>query len=306
LHHATDNVDEHGQRAAMRVAVLFHENAGEGVSGEGLRKTVASVGHDVVDLIADDADLEQAFAETVDLVVAAGGDGTVFRAANAVAERNIPIAILPLGTANNIAVSLGIEGEVPDLVARWKNARRLRFDVGIVRAGWGESRFLEGVGAGLIPAGIASMDADPAPTAEEAEAKVVAAAERYRDVLSRLQPRRWTLTLDGERLEDAFLLVEVLNIRSVGPILVLSGDADPSDGVFSVVTATEKQRGELDAFLSDRVEGRARPLSLPARRVRHVEIHGCEELHLDDQVHRGSRAETIQVDIQPAALQFLV
>jgi diacylglycerol kinase family enzyme len=289
----------------MRVAVLFHESAGDGVSGQDLRKAIASGGHDVVDLIADDADLEEAFAEAIDLVVAAGGDGTVFRAANAVADRNIPIAILPLGTANNIAVSLGTEGEIPDLVVRWKNARRIRFDVGIVRATWGESRFLEGVGAGLIPAGIASMDADPSP-ADAAEARLVRAAQRYRDLLSRLQPRRWTLTLDGQRLEDAFLLVEVLNIRSVGPTLVLSGDADPSDGVFSVVMATEDQRGELDAFLSDRVEGRVRPLSLPARRVRHVVIEGCEELHLDDQVHRGSRAETIQVHVQPAALQFLV
>jgi diacylglycerol kinase (ATP) len=290
----------------MKVAVLFHESAGDGVSGQDLRKAIASEGHEVVDLLADDADLEEAFGEAVDVIVAAGGDGTVFRAANAVADRNIPIAILPLGTANNIAVSLGIEGEIPDLIARWRKARRTRFDVGIVRAGWGESRFLEGIGAGLIPAGIASMDADPSPAAETAEARLIGAAQRYRDVLSRLQPRRWTLTLDGERLEDAFLLVEVLNIRSVGPILVLSDKADPSDGVFSVVTATEDQRGELDAFLSDRVEGRVRPLSLPARRVRHVEIEGCEELHLDDQVHRGSRAEMIKVHLEPAALQFLV
>jgi diacylglycerol kinase family enzyme len=290
----------------MRVAILFHENAGEGVSGQDLCKAIASEGHDVVDLIADDADLEGAFAEAVELVVAAGGDGTVFRAANAVADRNIPIAILPLGTANNIAVSLGLDGETANLIARWKKARRMRFDVGIVRAAWGESRFLEGVGAGLIPAGIASMDADPSPAADAAETRLVGAAQRFRDVLSRLQPRRVTLTLDGERLEDAFLLVEVLNIRSVGPILVLSADADPSDGVFSVVTATEDQRGELDAFLSDRIEGRIRPLSLPARRVRHVAIEGCEELHLDDQVHRGSRAETIEVQVKPASLQFLV
>jgi diacylglycerol kinase family enzyme len=80
----------------MKAAVLFHASAGDGVSGRDLRKAIVSEGHEVVDLIADDADLEEAFGEAVDFVVAAGGDGTVFRAANAVADRNIPIAILPL------------------------------------------------------------------------------------------------------------------------------------------------------------------------------------------------------------------
>ena len=45
------------------------------------------------------------------------------------------------------------------------------------------------------------------------------------------------------------LLVEVLNMPSIGPNLVLSNDADPADSWFSVVIATEQHRRVIDKYL---------------------------------------------------------
>ena len=63
-----------------------------------------------------DKDFKAALGENWDLVLVAGGDGTVAKVARCLVDRDIahriPIAILPVGTANNIARSLGIEGEV--------------------------------------------------------------------------------------------------------------------------------------------------------------------------------------------------
>src|SRR5262249_52965729 len=42
-------------------------------------------------------------------------------------------------------------------------------------------------------------------------------------VLSRLTPHRWSMTLDGTRIEDEFLLLEVLNMPSLGPNLYVPG-----------------------------------------------------------------------------------
>jgi diacylglycerol kinase (ATP) len=56
---------------------------------------------------ADCADLIRA-ASDVDLVVLGGGDGTLNAAAQALAERKLPFGILPLGTANDLARSLGL------------------------------------------------------------------------------------------------------------------------------------------------------------------------------------------------------
>jgi len=48
----------------------------------------------------------------VDAVVAAGGDGTVTRAIRLVLERDVPLGIVPLGTFNDLARTLGIPSEI--------------------------------------------------------------------------------------------------------------------------------------------------------------------------------------------------
>jgi diacylglycerol kinase (ATP) len=52
-----------------------------------------------------------------DLLVVAGGDGTVNEAINGLADRRLPLALLPLGTANVLAAELGLGGG-PDAIAR--------------------------------------------------------------------------------------------------------------------------------------------------------------------------------------------
>ena len=99
------------------------------------------------------------------------------------------------------------------------------------------------MGGGLIPAGIAAMGGQPGDGRDEdRRARLARAARKYRDALSGLRAYRWTLTLDGTRQDGELLVLEVLNIRSVGPNLVLSPDVDCSDGFFSVVTAGEEHR----------------------------------------------------------------
>lgn len=57
---------------------------------------------------ADCRDLIRDRADAVDLVILGGGDGTMNYAAPALVESGLPFAILPLGTANDLARSLGL------------------------------------------------------------------------------------------------------------------------------------------------------------------------------------------------------
>ncbi len=288
----------------MKVSLLYNEDAGEGVLANHLRHWLERAGHELAHLVEKDSDLDKV-AEQTDLVVAAGGDGTVWRGVRAVSGKRTPLAILPLGTANNIARSLGIEGSVPELINGWKSAVRRPLDVGIARGAWGESGFVEAVGSGLIPHGIAAMESRPEPEGEDADSKLARAVRTYRDVLSHLTPRSWRLSVDGQRIDGEFLLVEVLNIRSIGPNLVLSPEANPSDGLFDVVTAGEEHRQEIDDYLRQRIKGWEGRLSLPRRRARRVEIDGWEEMHLDDQVLSGPAFSSVSIEILPGAVQFL-
>jgi diacylglycerol kinase family enzyme len=289
----------------MKISLLFNESAGDGVSSDWLCDTMRKAGHGPIRLVEKD-EFDQVLRDSPELVVAAGGDGTVRRAAEALAGRGIPLAILPLGTANNIARSVGIDGSLAKLIDRWHDARRRPLDLGVVRGAWGEHRFVEGVGGGLIPAGIAAMQAEPEDDDEDADARVARALRRYRDVLSRLRPRRWTVTVDGSTQEDEFLILEVLNIRSVGPNLVLFPDADTSDGYLSVVSAQEEHRKELTDYLQCLIHGRACRVSLPRTLARHIKVEGWEQIHVDDRLFNSPDVGTVSIDIEAAALDVLV
>ncbi len=234
----------------MRVSLFHNHRAGDSVSHSWVKELIEAAGHEVVRVFDREAAIAELLDERTELLVAAGGDGTVSAAARLLSGRPVPLAILPLGTANNIAKSLQGDASCEELVAGWTTASRRCVDVGVVRGASGERRFLEAVGVGLVPACLVSTDEVPL-TGNDVTSSLSSALDRYREVLSTFEPRRWTLRLDGEPITGEFILAEVLNIRSVGPNIVLSEDADPSDGYFDVVTAGEEQRDELARYLHD-------------------------------------------------------
>ena len=91
--------------------------------------------------------------EHVDLVIAAGGDGTIHAVASGLIRREGALGIIPLGTMNNLARSLGIplSVEAACAIIAWGETRSI--DVGQIN----EQTFLEVAGVGfeasLFPAG---------------------------------------------------------------------------------------------------------------------------------------------------------
>ncbi|MGE5139259.1 MAG: diacylglycerol/lipid kinase family protein [Rudaea sp.] len=93
-------------------------------------------------------DLTKAFDSSADFVVAAGGDGTVAMVLRLLPDRKLPVAILPLGTANNLARSLGIAGTPQELVETWQLEHICPLDIGVAHLGGGRELFLEAFGVG--------------------------------------------------------------------------------------------------------------------------------------------------------------
>lgn len=285
----------------MNVWILCNEDAGRGLSADELRTFVERAGHTVLG-VAKQYDEQTPLPDgRIDLVVGAGGDGTVATAAGIAAKTSASLALLPLGTANNIASSLGVTASVPDLIASWSTARRVPLDLGCARAGSKQWLVVEGVGGGLVPAGIKSAQTARKTRKEMAPAAEVAAAVRaFRDALVDLEPRAWTLVLDGRQMVDEFLLIEVLNIPSIGPNLVFGPHASPSDGYFDVILARECHREELLTYLEHRAVEHDTRLALPRHRAREVVVAGCTELHIDDEYVDACELGEISIRIEPA------
>jgi diacylglycerol kinase family enzyme len=294
--------------AAVHVWILWNNEAGRSVSSDHLRRQIERAGHRVVALVDKDERRRPSAKAGVDLVVAAGGDGTVAAAAGMAAANSLPLAVLPLGTANNIARSLGLDVSLPDAIESWRHATLMPFDLGYARVGEQEHLFTEGIGGGLVPAGIAAAEAsagaDDDANRHPAD-EVVNAVQTFHDVLTELKPSPWTIVADGHTLSGEFLLVEVLNIRSIGPNLMLSPDADASDGLFDVITAGAADRGALLHYLEQRTHGRECHLTLPVHRAREIAMQSCAGLHIDDERLDACRSGDIAIRVVPGALNVL-
>ena len=81
----------------MKVSLLYNPNAGDRVPLDRIREAIAHHGHDLIRMVEKNTSLEQLLDDRPDIVVAAGGDGTVAAAARLLAHRRIPLAILPVG-----------------------------------------------------------------------------------------------------------------------------------------------------------------------------------------------------------------
>src|SRR5687768_7439178 len=95
----------------MRIWLYWNATAGDETPLEAITAQIRRAGHEVARVLRDEDAPDSVVGSKADALVAAGGDGTVARAARALAGSAMPLAILPLGTANNIATSLGINDD---------------------------------------------------------------------------------------------------------------------------------------------------------------------------------------------------
>jgi diacylglycerol kinase (ATP) len=249
-------------------------------------------------------------------VLVAGGDGTVAKVARELIDRHVPLSVLPIGTANNLARTLGFTGAAAEIVASLDGEIRRSFDVGHARGACGKRYFFEGAGGGLLPDYWRQL-----ARFVKAANKIMPASRkremaRHVTMLRRLvdgyEPVTWQLSVDGEQLTDDYLLIEAMNIRSVGPILNLAPRALSDDGCLDLVTVRERDREKFCDYLEARIEDDGVQFPFAARRFRQLRISGVKvPLHFDDKIWPKKKADLpedgeIEIVVEPGALTVLL
>ena len=252
------------------------------------------------------------FKVDTDFLIIAGGDGTVRRVAKAIMQRKrldkqYPLALLPHGTANNIACALQIDGEVGDIVKSWHSENRKRFDIGKIY-GLGDDRFfLEGFGYGVFPRLMKVMSKIEEEIGDSAEEKLKAALAVLYDVVLNYEARDCRIVVDGTEHAGRFLLVEVMNIRSIGPNLVLAPNADPGDGELEVVLIPESDREKFEAFVLSHINGNDDKFDFTTIKGKNIELYGDgKDLHIDDERLKVEKPVEIRIEMQPDMLNFII
>jgi diacylglycerol kinase family enzyme len=297
------------------VTLVHNPQAGHQHRGEAdeLVELLQQAGHRVRYQSAKEKGLKRVLEKRADLVVVAGGDGTVGKVVRRLAEleREVPLALLPAGTANNIARTLGlVERPFEELIGAWAQARRVKLDIGSAAGPWGERYFIESVGAGIF----ARLLADPASEKlKDRAAAVESGLRRLQQEAARLEPVEVFAALDGRDISGRYVLFEAVNLRYVGPNLHLVGDADPGDGHFDVVLVGEDERERLLRYLDHWQDNRERLALLPTLRGRRLEIEWTGfALHIDDKLQPKTKikpkkmAGMVEARIGHAAVELLV
>ncbi len=231
----------------MRVTLIHNATAGNADQGaETLVELLREHGHSVHYRSSKDPTLAQALTWPADLIAAAGGDGTVSKVLKQLPEDAPPVAILPLGTANNIAMSLGIRGACEDLVPGWTEGRVGRFDIGSVESSDGTRSVVEGIGIGAFAAAMRTLDDISGPT----ETQLETALKTITKAMKRKKPRSIEIEVDGKSAVLDVLFAEITNISRIGPKINLVPWAEPGDGKIEVVYALEEQREAMVEWLT--------------------------------------------------------
>lgn len=255
----------------MRALLIFNDGAGhKGVSKDSLLETLREGGIDAEWLSTKEMDALPGKLDGIELVIAAGGDGTVTKAALTLSTDDPPIAILPMGTANNIANALGIAGASAEIIASWKTAEPMALDVWQATGPWGKRRFIEGCGLGALTRMAHHMDSNDI-SGHSSDHEIAIARAALLQTLKHVKPVKATITLDEDSIEGEFLMLEMLNFGMVGPRLPLAWSADPSDGFLEIGYALQDDYNDLCRWLSAGAEPlSASPITL--RRARKVEL----------------------------------
>jgi YegS/Rv2252/BmrU family lipid kinase len=163
-----------------------------------------------------------------DLILAAGGDGTVNEVAAGMLHTRVPLAIIPGGTANVLAR----ETRIPiDMLASVRNLSHLvpaRIAIGMLRLDGKEQRpFLCMAGAGLDAEIVTQVNLDM----KAALGKLAYYVAGFSQVLRSLP--EFEVTVDGKKYEASFALIS--RVRNYGGDLEIARGASLLRNEFQVV-----------------------------------------------------------------------
>jgi diacylglycerol kinase (ATP) len=295
----------------MRVLLIHNPKAGDRKhSRKQLMASLNRWGHQTFHQSIKQRGWKKAFKKPVDLVLAAGGDGTVHETAWQLMDSGIPLAILPLGTANNLARTLGFTAPVEEIIQSLHCGKSRPFDVGVARSPRRREYFLEAAGGALF--------ADYFPAAKAREKKGASPEEELDANLSLLRElaldyraRRWKMSIDGKDFSGRYILWGAMNIRSAGPALHLAPKAKTNDGRLDFVAVREIERKAFIKHVDAHLAGRKERVPLTPRKFRELKITSAPGgTHLDGEPwpgkkkNNGKARDRIEIKVKRAALMI--
>lgn len=225
----------------MKLLVLDNISSGinDGVIFDFIRKFLED-GDEIVIRSSDGATDLRTFlldADSFDAIVVAGGDGSIASVSGMLAQTGIPVLPFPSGTANILALNLGLPSEPVALAKMMRQMKTMDFDLGQLTFPDGTKRDF----ALMAGAGYDATIMEGALTGK----KMLGSMAYFTSAVTNATPQfsKIDLIIDGEEIHSSGVGVLVVNFSKIQFDISLVHENKPRDGLFDVVIMHTK-----DAF----------------------------------------------------------
>jgi diacylglycerol kinase family enzyme len=213
-----------------------------------------------------DGAVKQALEQGFRLFVVCGGDGTISSVARILAGTKATLGIIPIGTQNNTALSLGIPSDIPSAIAILRVGRRIKIDVGMASCGGIITPFLEVCSIGLVSSLF--------PSADDIQHGNLARVGDFLATLTAYPPAEIQLYMEKKKkIQSKGHVVLVSNMPFIGLHYQVGAADSYHDGLLDVLFFAELSKLDLLAYVFQGVgEGKPEDPRIQRYHVRRVEI----------------------------------
>ena len=208
-----------------KALLLINEHSRKGKeNAELVRQQLETLGlelvRDSVEKCEDLPNVVRKHQHQVDLVIVGGGDGTLNAIADSIVETKLPLGIIPLGTANDLARTLQIPLNISEACKVIANGDPYAIDLGWVNG----KHFFNVASMGLSVKITENLSKD-----RKRRWGVLAYLGTALEVIRHIRPLRAKIIVDGQAINVKSLQIAIGNGRYYGGGLTVAHDAAIDD-----------------------------------------------------------------------------
>jgi YegS/Rv2252/BmrU family lipid kinase len=231
-----------------------------------------------------------------DVIVAAGGDGTVNEVAAGLIHKSTALGVIPLGSGNGFARHFGIALQASRAIQQLNHSHVQAMDTGHLN----QKPFFNVSGIGF--------DGQISKTfAEQNTRGYITYARCVVEELQTYRPKKFSYVLDGREVEGTYFLIAFANTSQYGNNAVIAPQADTQDGLLDMVIVKPFPPLYLPAFtMMSLFRALHHSPYVEIVRTDSVLLHNLEEapVHIDGEFISLDRQ--IKVGLERASLQVMV